>query len=61
MEKISPTKLALKKQIEYYLSDGNLKKDRFFHDLIDADKEVFSHSNLVIMMINRDTFHWRIL
>ena len=40
MDKISPTKLALKKQIEYYLSDGNLKKDRFFHDLIDADKEV---------------------
>ena len=28
------------KQVEYYLSDANLKTDPFFHGLITADKEV---------------------
>lgn len=37
---LSPKKAALKKQIEYYLSDSNLKRDRFFHDLIAASKNV---------------------
>ena len=36
-------KLALQKQVEYYLSDQNLKRDRFFHDLIKNNKEVSVH------------------
>jgi hypothetical protein len=56
MDKISPTKQALKKQIEYYLSDGNLKKDRFFHDLIAADTKVTHCINLGLTS-NRDIFH----
>jgi hypothetical protein len=30
----------IKKQVEYYLSDGNLRMDEFFHNKISADKEV---------------------
>lgn len=30
----------IKKQVEYYLSDQNLKTDSFFHGLISNDKEV---------------------
>ncbi|CAI2372682.1 unnamed protein product [Moneuplotes crassus] len=30
---------AIQKQVEYYFSDKNLKKDRFFHSKISADKE----------------------
>lgn len=33
------TKGQLKKQIEYYFSDKNLKKDKFFHNKISSDKE----------------------
>ena len=34
------------KQVEYYLSDANLKTDPFFHGLITADKEVSSRPHL---------------
>jgi hypothetical protein len=30
----------IKKQVEYYLSDSNLRVDEFFHNKISADKEV---------------------
>jgi hypothetical protein len=30
---------ALKKQVEYYLSDSNLKHDKFFHDKISSNEE----------------------
>ena len=33
------TKDDIKSQIEYYLSDKNLKGDQFFHDLISKDKD----------------------
>ena len=34
------TKLRI--QIEYYLSDENLKSDKFFHDKISSDNEVMT-------------------
>ena len=42
MEKANNTeRLAkIKKQIEYYLSDDNLAKDKYFHDLISKDIDV---------------------
>ena len=33
----------IKKQVEYYFSDQNLKTDSFFHGLISADKEVWAY------------------
>merc|ERR1712194_253723 len=30
---------TVRKQVEYYLSDDNLKHDKFFHDKISANKE----------------------
>jgi len=30
---------SIKKQIEYYMSDANLARDRFFREQIEADKE----------------------
>ena len=34
---LSPqTILEIKEQIEYYLSDANLEKDYFFHDIISS-------------------------
>ncbi len=36
---MSDNKDAIKKQIEYYFSDKNLSKDKFFHNKISADKE----------------------
>lgn len=29
----------IREQIEYYLSDGNLRNDKFFREQIQADKE----------------------
>jgi hypothetical protein len=34
-----PDSAAVRKQIEYYLSDENLKSDKFFHDKISGDPE----------------------
>jgi hypothetical protein len=31
----------LRTQIDYYLSDENLKTDKFFHEKISEDKDVF--------------------
>ena len=37
---LSPqTILEIKEQIEYYLSDANLEKDYFFHDIISSNPE----------------------
>ena len=33
------TDASIKKQIEYYMSDVNLARDRFFREQIEADKE----------------------
>jgi len=33
------TDASIKKQIEYYLSDANLARDRFFREQIETDKE----------------------
>jgi len=33
------TDAAIKKQIEYYMSDANLSRDRFFREQIQTDKE----------------------
>lgn len=30
----------LQSQVEYYLSDDNLKNDKFFHDMISSSAEV---------------------
>ena len=35
----TPTDAAIQKQIEYYLSDANLTRDRFFREQIETDKE----------------------
>jgi len=41
MEKDNQEKLKkIKSQVEYYLSDENLAKDKFFHELISKDIEV---------------------
>ena len=37
-EASAPTDAAIKKQIEYYLSDNNLSRDRFFREQIETDK-----------------------
>merc|ERR1719378_1246617 len=34
-----PDMAALRKQVEYYLCDDNLRHDRFFHEKITADAE----------------------
>jgi len=39
---------ALKKQVEYYLSDENLKHDKFFHEKITADAEGWLDMSLVL-------------
>ena len=39
VEQAGPTDAAIKKQIEYYLSDANLARDRFFRDQISTDKQ----------------------
>ena len=41
-------KLALKTQIEYYLSDENLIKDKFFFDLIKNSKDGFIPINVFL-------------
>ena len=39
VEEVSaPTDAMIKKQIEYYLSDSNLSRDRFFREQIETDK-----------------------
>ena len=38
--KINETITKLRIQIEYYLSDENLKADKFFHDKILSDSDV---------------------
>jgi hypothetical protein len=39
-DKSSEGQIKLKQQVEYYLSDENLRSDKFFHDKISADTEV---------------------
>lgn len=36
---VESTSAKLREQIEYYLSDANLSRDKFFRDQIQADKE----------------------
>merc|ERR1719333_1763664 len=38
---------AIKKQIEYYFSDQNLKGDKFFHEKISADPEGWLEMKLI--------------
>lgn len=38
----------LKTQVEYYLSDNNLKKDRFFHTKISTAKEGWIPISLIL-------------
>ena len=38
VEEAGPTDATIKKQIEYYLSDNNLSRDRFFREQIETDK-----------------------
>ena len=35
----SASDAAIQKQIEYYLSDANLSRDKFFREQIETDKE----------------------
>jgi hypothetical protein len=39
-QKSSDTLTKLRQQVEYYLSDENLGRDKFFHDKISEDTEV---------------------
>eukprot|EP00930_Biecheleria_cincta_P054221 TRINITY_DN401_c0_g1_i1.p1 TRINITY_DN401_c0_g1~~TRINITY_DN401_c0_g1_i1.p1 ORF type:complete len:455 (+),score=137.89 TRINITY_DN401_c0_g1_i1:55-1365(+) len=43
-----PDKAVVKKQVEYYLSDENLKYDKFFHEKIAADKEGWLEMQLIL-------------
>lgn len=36
------------KQIEYYMSDQNLKTDKFFHNLISSSKDQFISLNILL-------------
>lgn len=40
MATATPDLAEIQKQLEYYLSIENLKRDEFFHDLIEKDEEV---------------------
>jgi len=44
----APDTAAVKKQIEYYLSDENLKYDKFFHDKISEDENGWLQMSLVL-------------
>eukprot|EP00928_Gymnodinium_smaydae_P046674 TRINITY_DN310_c0_g1_i9.p1 TRINITY_DN310_c0_g1~~TRINITY_DN310_c0_g1_i9.p1 ORF type:complete len:402 (+),score=130.79 TRINITY_DN310_c0_g1_i9:71-1276(+) len=44
----TPDPKALKKQVEYYLSDDNLKHDKFFHEKISADPEGWLDMSFII-------------
>lgn len=39
VEAVGATDAAIQKQIEYYMSDANLSRDRFFREQIETDKE----------------------
>ena len=39
VEAVSDKTQSIRKQIEYYLSDNNLSRDKFFRDQINTDKE----------------------
>jgi len=43
-----PDLAAVKKQVEYYFSDENLKFDKFFHEKIAADKEGWLDMQLIL-------------
>jgi len=43
-----PDAAVVKKQVEYYFSDENLKYDKFFHDKIAADKEGWLEMQLIL-------------
>ena len=40
---------GLKSQVEYYLSDENLKRDKFFHEKISGDLEGYLDVDLIMM------------
>ena len=42
------TKTDIRNQIEYYLSDGNLEGDQFFHDLISKDKDGYLNLDYIL-------------
>jgi hypothetical protein len=47
--KSSPPDLAaVRKQVEYYMSDENLRCDKFFHDKISADAEGYLEMSLIL-------------
>jgi len=39
VETTGASQAEIKKQIEYYLSDANLARDKFFREQIETDKE----------------------
>ena len=46
---MSDTRLKqMSKQIEYYMSDQNLKTDKFFHNLISSSKDQFISLNILL-------------
>jgi len=46
--KVAPDAAVVRKQVEYYMSDDNLRHDKFFHDKISADKEGWLEINMVL-------------
>eukprot|EP00929_Paragymnodinium_shiwhaense_P096422 TRINITY_DN5800_c0_g1_i1.p1 TRINITY_DN5800_c0_g1~~TRINITY_DN5800_c0_g1_i1.p1 ORF type:complete len:424 (-),score=201.45 TRINITY_DN5800_c0_g1_i1:251-1444(-) len=44
----TPVPAVVRKQVEYYLSDENLRYDKFFHEKISADKDGWLELNLVL-------------
>lgn len=48
MEKDNEKQKTIKHQIEYYLSDENLKGDEFFHKLISEDKEGYLSLDMIM-------------
>ena len=43
-----PDHAAVRKQVEYYLSDENLKFDKFFHEKISGEKDGWLEMELVL-------------
>ena len=58
MEKDNEKQKTIKHQIEYYLSDENLKGDEFFHKLISEDKDGYLSLDMIMSCKKVKTAGW---
>jgi len=48
LKQTPPDAAVVRKQVEYYLSDDNLKTDKFFHEKISSDAERWLDTSLIL-------------